>query len=182
MFEAALEFNACTRGILHAEAAEIRTDTGLHHAHALCVRLARRHAEIGPNSWQVRFLDAEEIDALTSGNFHHRHVVFFGDVRDAAQLFRRGDTAPHARNHRKCSIFLNVGVHAVVDEARRSVFVVIAAPQHVHHVAQRGLADFAAVAVAVNIQHLLHGAETLAAHDIAQFILSERNAFAQNFL
>jgi phage-related holin len=49
-------------------------------------------------------------------------------------------------------------------------------------IAQRRLADFAAVAVAVNIHHLLHGAETLAAHDIAQFVLSERNALAQNFL
>src|SRR5439155_8333580 len=81
MLEPSFEFNASARGILYAEAAEVRSDTRLHHAHALCVRLARRHAEIGPNSWQVRFLDAEEIDALTSGNFHHRHVVFFGDVR-----------------------------------------------------------------------------------------------------
>src|SRR6266567_2777423 len=182
MLEAPLEFNPSARGILHSEAAEVRTDTGLHHAHTLCVRLARRHAEIGPNFWQVRFLDTEEIDALASGDLHHGHVVFFRDVRDAPKLFRRGHTAPHARYDGKRSVFLNVGVHAIVDEACRAVFVVITAPQHVHHIAQRRLADFAAVAVAVNIENFLHGTEPLAAHDIAQLILGERNALAQNFL
>jgi hypothetical protein len=38
-------------------------------------------------------------------------------------------------------------VHAVVDEARGPIFVVIAAPDHVEHVAQRGLADLAAAAL-----------------------------------
>ena len=85
-----------------------------------------------------------------------------------------GDAAAHARHHGERAVLLNIGVYAIVDEARRAVFVMIAAPQHVEHVAQRGLADFAALAVAVNVQHFLHGLQLLAAHDLAQLLIGER--------
>ena len=58
--------------------------------------------------------------------------------------------AADARNHREGAVLLDVGVHAIVDEARRAVLVVIAAPEHVEHVAERRLADLAADAVAVD--------------------------------
>ena len=101
-------------------------------------------------------MHAEQIDALAAGDLHHRHVVFFGDVGDAPQFGGRGHAAAHARDDGERAVLLDVGVDAIVDEARRAVFLVIAAPEHVEHVAQRGLADLAALAVAVDVEHLLH--------------------------
>ena len=120
---------------------------------------------------QVRLLDAEQIDALAAGDLHHRHVVLVGDVGDAAQLVGRRHAAANARNHRERAVLLDVGVDAIVDEARRAIFVVVAAPEHVEHVAQRRLADLAAQAVAVDVEHLLHRLQPLAAQDLAQLVL-----------
>ncbi len=176
------QFDAGAGGILHAEAAELGAHAGLHHAHALGVGLAGRHAEIRPDLRQIGLLDAEQIDALAAGDLHHRHVVLVRDVGDAAQFVGRGHAAAHARDHGKRAVLLNVGVDAVVDEARRAVLFVIAAPQHVEHVAQRRLADFAALAVAVDVEHFLHRLQLLRAHDVAQLLLRERHAGAEYFL
>src|SRR5262249_3441247 len=99
MLEASFQFDAGFCGVLHAEAAEIGADAGLHHANAFGISLAARHAEVGPNFGEIRFFYAEKIDALTAGHFDHRHVVFFGDVGDAAKLFGGGDAAAHARHN-----------------------------------------------------------------------------------
>ena len=56
IFEAPLQFDAGAGRVLHAEAAELRADAGLHHADALGVRLAGRHAEVGPDLRQVGLL------------------------------------------------------------------------------------------------------------------------------
>ena len=182
MFEPPLEFNASARRVLHAEAAEISTDARLYHAHAFRVRLSRSHTEVRPNFRQIGFLDAQQIDALAAGNFHHRHVIFVRNIGDAAQLLRRRHSAPHARNHGKSSVLLNIRVYAVVNESRRPILVVSAAPQHVHHVTQRRLTDLAAMAVTIDIQRLLYGTNALTAQNFTQFFFSERNALAQNFL
>ncbi len=87
------------------------------------------------------------------------HVVFVRDVGNAPQFRGRGDAAADARNHRKRSVLLNVRVHAIVDEPRGAILVVIAAPDHVQHVAQRRLAHLAARAVAVDVEHLLNGVQ-----------------------
>jgi hypothetical protein len=65
--------------------------------------------------------------------------------------------AADARRHRKRSVLLNVGVDAVVDESRRAVLVMVAAPDHIHHVTERRFADLAALSISVNIQHFLDG-------------------------
>jgi hypothetical protein len=44
MFEAALEFDACLGGVLHAEATEIRANASFYHPHAFGVSLSARHA------------------------------------------------------------------------------------------------------------------------------------------
>ena len=80
------------------------------------------------------------------------------------------------------AVLLDVRVDAIVDESRRAILVVIAAPQHVEHVAQRRLADLAARAVAVDVEHLLHRLQPLAAQDLAQVVLRERHAAAQHLL
>jgi hypothetical protein len=92
-------------------------------------------------------------------------------------------TPPRMRgNHREGAVLLDVGVHAVVDEPRRAVLVVIAAPQHVEHVAEGRLAHLAADAVAVDLQHLLHRLQPLAAQDVAQLVLGKRQAGADDLL
>ena len=156
IFEARLQFNSGPGGILHAEAAEVRSHARLHHAHPLGVCLSRGHTKIGPDSWQVRLLYTQQIDSLAASNLHHANLILFRNVGDATQFIRRGHAAANARDHRKCAVFLNIGVHAVVDESRRTVFVVITAPQHIEHVAESRLADFATYAVPVDLQDLLH--------------------------
>ena len=150
LLEAPLELDARARRILRPEPAELGADAGLHHAHTLGVRLPRRHAEVGPDLRQVFLPDAEEIDPLAAGDLDHRHLVLVGDVGNAAQLRRARDAAVNARNDREGAVLLDVRVHAVVDEPRRAVLVVIAAPDHVEHVAERRLADLASHAVAVD--------------------------------
>ena len=103
-------------------------------------------------------------------------LVLVGDVGDAAELVRRRHAAADARDDRERAVLLDVGVHAIVDEARRAILVVIAAPEHVEHVAQRRLADLAADAVAVDLEHLLHRLQLLAAQDVAQLVLGKRQA------
>ena len=58
----------------------------------------------------------------------------------------------------------------------------IAAPQHIEHVTQRGLADLATHAIAINVQNLLHRFQSLAAQNLAQIVLRERNALADRLL
>jgi len=57
---------------------------------------------------------------------------------------------------------------------------VIAAPDDVHHVTQSRLADFAAEAVAIDVEELLHGKNALAANDVAQLLFAVRQALAEN--
>jgi len=181
MLKAALKFDAGFGGILHTEAAELRSDASLHHTDAFSVGLARGHSEVRPNFRQVGFFDAEEIDTLAACDFDHRHVVFFRDVGYAAKFFSGSDAAAHARDDGESAIFLNVGVDAVIDETRRAVFIVITAPDDIHHVAERWLADFAAGTVAVDVENFLNGKDALAADDVAQFLFAVRQALAQSF-
>lgn len=49
VFEAPLEFDAYRDGVLRAKAAELGTNTGLHHANTFGVSLAGAHAEVFPD-------------------------------------------------------------------------------------------------------------------------------------
>ena len=55
-------------------------------------------------------------------------LVFLGDVGDAAQLVGAGDAAVDARDDAEGAVLLDVGVDAVVDEARVALVVVLVAP------------------------------------------------------
>src|SRR6185369_12991593 len=105
--------------ILGAEAAEIGADTSLHHSYTLGIGLAGRHAEIGPYLRQVLLGNTEQIDALAAGDLHHPDVILLRDIGDAPQLGGRGHPAANSRHHRKRAVALDVGVDAIVDEARR---------------------------------------------------------------
>ncbi len=128
---------------------------------------------------EIRLLHSQQIQALASSDLHHRHVVLLRDIRDAPQLCGRGHASTHARHHGKRSVLLNIGVDAIVDEASRAILFMVSAPQHVQHVAQRGLANLAALAVTVDVQNLLHRLQLLPAHDFAKLLVGERQAGAQ---
>src|SRR5689334_11307652 len=55
-----LQFDSGARRILHSEAAELSTHASLHHANSFGVGLPRRHAQVGPYSRQIGFLDADK--------------------------------------------------------------------------------------------------------------------------
>ena len=108
-----------------------RADAGLHRAQALGVGVAGHHAglvQVGPDRGQILLLDAEQVDALAAGDLDGRDLELVGDVGDGAQFARRGDAAPHARHHRIGAVLLDVGVDALVDEARLRVVAIFAGP------------------------------------------------------
>ncbi len=70
---------------------------------------------------------------------------------------------------------------AIVDEAGGAVFVVIALPDDIDEVAERRFADFAADAVAVDVEDLLDALQLLRADDFAKLILREGDALAEDF-
>src|SRR5262245_43796115 len=107
---------------------------------------------------------------------------YLSATSDAAQFGGGGDAAAHARDHGERTVLLNIGVDPIADKAGGAILVVIAAPDHVHDVAERGLADLAAFAIAVDVQHVLHGAQLLRAHDVAQLFLWEGDTGAEHFL
>ena len=71
---------------------------------------------------------------------------------------------------------------AIIDEASRAVFLVVAAPHHIEHIAQRRLTDFTANAIPVDLQNFLHGSQSLAAQNLAKLVLGERDALAERLL
>src|SRR5262249_45832388 len=117
-----------------------------------------------------------------AGDLQHADMVFVGDVSNTAKFVGRGYAATNAGYNREGTILLNIGVDAVVDEARRAVLIMIAAPKHVEDVAQSGLADFAADSISVDCEHLLHALELLATQDPAKLVLGKWNAFADRLL
>ena len=63
-----------------------------------------------------------------------------GDVGDAAQLRRRGHAAVDARDHAEGAVALDVRVHAVVDEPRVALVLVVAGPDRLQQRGEAGLA------------------------------------------
>src|SRR5215472_8893686 len=182
VFETTFEFDASGDGVLHTKAAKVGADTGFDHTHALGVRLAGRHAEISPDIGQIGLQHTQQVDALAASDFDHAHVVFFRNVGNASQFLGRGDAATDAGDYREGAVILNVGVDAIVDEARRAIFQVSAAPDHVHHVTECGLAGGAAGGITVNVEDLLDRTQALGADDFAQLVFAEGQALAQGFL
>ena len=90
-------------------------------------------------------LHAEQVDALAAGHLHGRDRVLVDDVGDAAQLGGRGLAAPHARNHRVRAVLLDVGVRALVDEARLRIVLRLLRPGRDQVVVERRTAGRAAV-------------------------------------
>ena len=60
----------------------------------------------------------EQIDALTTGDFHFRYIKLVHYVCNGAQFFRCGQATPHARHHGIGTVFLNVGVSTFIDVTR----------------------------------------------------------------
>ena len=143
-----LELDAEAGRILRAEAAPFGADAGLHRAQGLAVGVAGDHAggvEIAPRPRAGPPSDAQQVDALAAGHLDGRDLEVVGDVGDGAQFVRRGQAAPHARHHRIGAVLLDVGVHALVDEARLVVVAVFARPGAEQVVVQRRAAGRAAV-------------------------------------
>ena len=124
--EAPLDLERERHAVAEPEAAVVDADAALAGAVALAPGVARRHAEVAPDARQIVLRDADQIDALAAGQLDQRHVVLVGDVGDAAQLVRRADAARHLRDDREGAVLLDVGVHAIVDEARVALVDVLA--------------------------------------------------------
>ncbi len=108
-------------GILGAEAAPFATDAGLHGAKPLGIGMARHKpglVEVAPHGGQVFLLHAQQVDALAAGHLDGRDVELLRHGGDGVQFGRRGHAAPHARHHAVGAVLLDIGVHALVDEAR----------------------------------------------------------------
>ena len=87
-----------------------------------------RPTEVGPDSGQIFFDDAKHVDALAAGDFDSGNVELVNDVSDSAQFLGTSHATPHARHNRVGAILLNVGMHALVDEARLVVVGILTGP------------------------------------------------------
>src|SRR5262249_45471414 len=113
---------------------------------------------------------------------HHRHVILVCDIGDSPQFGRRRHTATDAGHDRERTVLLDVCVDTIVDEPGGAILVVVAAPDHVEHVTQGRLADFAARTVAVDLEHLLYGFQTLTSKDLAKVVPREWPTAAEDLL
>ena len=93
-----------------------------------------------PDLRQIVFPHAQQIDSLSAGQLDQRYVIPLGDVGDAPQLRGAGDAAGNLRHHGERSVLLDVGVDALVDEARVLLVFVLTVPQRLQ---QRGEARLA---------------------------------------
>ena len=73
-------------------------------------------------------------------------------------------------------------MYTVINEPRRAVFIVVSAPQHVEHVAQRRLTNLAANSIAIDLEHFLDRLQLLTAQNVAQVVFRKREAFANRLL
>ena len=169
--------------ILRAEAAPVGADARLHGAQALGVGVPGNEAglaEIGPHRRQVFLLDAEHVDALAAGDLHRRDGELVDHVGDGAQFLGAGHAAPHARHHRVGAVLLDVGVRALVDEARLVVVGVFARPIADEVVVERRAA-LGAAAGGLPLE-LLHdgmdGLQALGLDQAAHVVVAERGAGA----
>ncbi len=139
------QIDAHLRRVLRAETAEFAADTGLHGTDGFAVGVAGRHIQVFPDTRQVFLPDAQQVDALAAGDLDHRHLILVRHIGDAPQLGGIGNAAPHAWNDRIGTILLDVGVGALVDEARLRVILGFARPGGDQVVVQRRPAGGAAV-------------------------------------
>src|SRR5262249_36983810 len=123
-----LQVLAHLRGVLRAEAAPFASDAGLHRAQRLRIGMAAGHADVAPDVDQVFLLHAEQVDALAAGDLDGGDAVLVHHVGDAAQLGRGRLAAPHARNDGVGAVLLDVGVRALVDEARLRIVLRLLGP------------------------------------------------------
>ena len=135
-------------GVLRAEPAPFGADAGLHRAQRLAVGMARdqaRLAEIAPHRGQIFLPDAQQVDALSAGHLHGRDAELFRHDGDGVQFGGRGQAAPHARHHAVGAVLLDIGVHALVDEARAGIVAIFAGPGAQQIIIQRRAALVAAL-------------------------------------
>ncbi len=180
------EIDAELRRVLGAEAAPGLADAGLHGADGLAVGMAGDEAggrQIAPDAGEILLPHAEQIDALAAGDVYGRHAVLLRDLGDRFEFGGRGLAAPHARHDRVAAVLLDVGVHALVDEARLVVVAVLAGPLTEQVIVQRGAALRAAVpGLPVQIvHHRAQRCQALLADGPADVVVRMVGAGAQRF-
>ena len=167
--------------ILRAEPAPFRADAGLHRAQSLAIGVTRDHAglvEIAPYRRQVFLLDAQKVDALPARHLHGRDLELVRDIGNRAQLARRRHAAPHARHHGEGAVLLDIGVNALVDEARLRVVFVFAGPSREQIIVERRAADMAAVRARPfhEIHHRPHALQLLSDDHPPHVVMAEARA------
>ena len=139
--------------VAQPEPAEVGADTGFAGAESLGVGVARRHTHLAPHVREVLLGDAQQIDALAAGYFHHLGFVFLGSVGDAAQFVRRGDAAVDAWHHAERAVLLDVGVNPIVDEASVALVLIVGAPYGSQQRCQAQLAAGVFLATGQRLEH-----------------------------
>src|SRR4051812_48818352 len=175
----ALEVDAGGDRVAEAEAAEVRPDARLDRAHRLGVRVAGRHPEVGPHGGQVLLAHAQQVDALAARDLDHRQLVLVGDVGDPPQLVGRDHAAADARHDAERAVVLDVGVDAVVDEARVALLAEPARLALGDEVGQPGLAGAALAPGAARRAQLADRGDVLLAHDARELLARLAPARAQ---
>src|SRR5690606_24777438 len=101
-FVAILELDGEAHAVLHAVAAPGRAHAGFHRANSLAVRVAGFEAgvdQLSPDQGQLVHARAEQVDALSAGDFCVQAELFRYDA-DGDELVRSDLAGGYARDHR----------------------------------------------------------------------------------
>ncbi|VTR63422.1 Uncharacterised protein [Actinobacillus pleuropneumoniae] len=156
------------------------TYAGLDGPQRFGISIAGRHIQLFPYAWQIFLLHADQIQTLSAGYLDDLNVVLKRYVRNFLQILRRGNAAVHSWHYRVCAVFLNVGVHPLIDEAGFPFLLMGHRIQHGQIIMDGGTAFRAALRVAEvqNMHDFLRRGQPLGADFSNDFVPVERGARA----
>ena len=146
--------------------------------------MAARHADVLPDVDQILLAHAQQVDALAAGHLDGGDLVLVDGIGDAAQLVGGGLPAPHARDHRIGPVLLDVGVAALVDEARLRIVHGLLRPGGDQVVVERRTAGRAAVGrlPVQAVVDLVQLDQVLLEDGVAHLLVAELGASAHGLL
>ena len=137
---------------------------------------ASGHSEFAPHRRQLILRNANQIDSLAAGQFDQRNLVFHGDLGDAHQFIGLTYASRHLRYDRECTIFLDIAMDAVIDEASVAFILILIVPNRCEQGGERRLARGILGAARKRPEHGGHGLEVLFAKRCDELRLGKRNA------
>ncbi|CCJ75563.1 hypothetical protein BN135_627 [Cronobacter muytjensii 530] len=182
---AVLQFHREPGRVLDAIATPGRADARFYRAQRFAVGMAgfkaRRH-QLGPDSRELFKPRAEEVDALTAGDFAVE-VITLRYLADGDKPVRRYFARRHARHDGIGAVFLNIGKVAIVSVLERQMrrFQQIFVPAGGEHRSHQRLADFAAVALTIAADELFKSADVVNARQVVDLLARVREVLADIF-